>query len=140
MGVCVCVVSLQKLHPAPSICLQLHASIIPVIKTITYQCRQEQPNAVTTWCCLVDHLLKGAMIVECMLGFFFFGGVGGGGGPDLVLEVQNRFHPSQTSKEKQQRATEGMNGYRRVHSDLVPQASSDGRRSKCVFVFQVSHP
>lgn len=62
------------------------------------------------------------------------------GEPDLVLEVQNRFHPSQTSKEKQQRATEGMNGYRRVHSDLVPQASSDGRRSKCVFVFQVSHP
>ncbi|KAM7382927.1 hypothetical protein PAMP_002622 [Pampus punctatissimus] len=27
------------------------------------------------------------------------------------------------------KATEGMNGYRRVHSDLVPQASSDGRRS-----------
>lgn len=102
---CVCVVSLQKLHPAPSICLQLHASIIPVIKTIIYQCRQEQPNAVTTWCCLVDHLLKGAMIVECMLGFFFFLERGGWGSQILCWKCRtgsiHHRHRKKSSKERQ---------------------------------------
>lgn len=69
------------------------------------------------------------MKVECMLGFYFLGPRCSAGSAE---------HPEY--KEKQQRATEGMKENRRVHSDLVPEATCDERRSKCVSVSGITTP
>lgn len=114
------------LHPAPPSSPRLHASVHPVIKTIA-----EQPNTITPPC---DASCRGwTMKVECMLGFNSFPFRPRSG---AVWSVE---HPSihhrrrkKSSKERQKESKE----YRRVHSDLVPEATSDGERerSECVCV------
>lgn len=99
-----------RLHPAPLCAFCIHITV-------------KTPSE-----CSDNHLRNRAYKSGVHAGIFFpFLG------PDLVLLVQN-IHTLQTfknkDKKKQQKAKEGMEERRRVHSDLVPEATSDGRRSE----------